>query len=476
MKRRRSSAFSTGILAVVMAVAGLVSTTPAQAQTLHYGPDGGRECWATPVAGGYQMDYNAPGEGIDGETHYLGKFTIVRTDGDKTYVQGSVTGGGNTYNFQPTSYFTPSEHFYYATWPHNGGQSESKTLNNPNPPPAGKPPTVSISAPAGGATYTAPATVKITASASDADGTIAKVEFYQGATKLGEDTSSSGGWSYTWNGATVGAYALKAKAYDNVGASTESAVVNISVTLPPGPNQAPAILTPASTASKPSAGMGCAVQVTATDDGKPSPPSTLTYTWSKVSGPGGVTFSPNGTAGSSSSIATFDTAGTYSIKVLVSDGKLSAKSTVGVTVTAALPGLKGTYFNNKTLTGDPVLTRTDGTVDFAWGGAPDPALPADNFSVRWTGSVLADYSGTYTFYVTGDDGVRLWVNSQQLVDQWKDQGPTEYSGTIELSAGRKYDVKLEYYESGGGAEARLKWAHASVPKAVIPQDHLVIGP
>ena len=167
---------------------------------------------------------------------------------------------------------------------------------------------------------------------------------------------------------------------------------------------------------------------------------------------------------------------TNTVNGLVSDGKLSAKSTVGVTVTAALPGLKGEYFNNKTLTGDPVLTRTDGTVDFAWGGAPDPALPADNFSVRWTGSVLADYSGTYTFYVTGDDGVRLWVNSQQLVDQWKDQGPTEYSGTIELSAGRKYDVKLEYYESGGGAEARLKWSHASVPKAVIPQDHLVIGP
>ncbi len=149
---------------------------------------------------------------------------------------------------------------------------------------------------------------------------------------------------------------------------------------------------------------------------------------------------------------------------------------IPVTVTAALPGLKGTYFNNVTLTGDPVLTRTDGTVDFAWGGTPDPALPAGNFSVRWTGSVLADYSGTYTFYVTGDDGVRLWVNSQQLVDQWKDQGATEYSGTIDLSAGQKYDVKLEYYQSGGGAEARLKWSHASVPKAVIPQDHLVLGP
>ena len=468
MKRSSLSASSAGILVAAMAVAGLFAAQQAQAQTYKFGPSGiNPQCnlWIQITGNQAEFQGNFQGGGV-----YVGTMnTSVPWPGVTNNVSFQVRNETNN-DGQNVVGWVSSTHFYID---HANGKW---TLNLESGPPPGKPPTVSISAPAGGATYMAPATVKITASASDTDGTIAKVEFYQGATKLGEDTSSSGGWSYTWNGATVGAYALKAKAYDNVGASTESAVVNISVTLPPGPNQAPAILTPASTASKPSAGMGCAVQVTATDDGKPSPPSTLTYTWSKVSGPGGVTFSPNGTAGSSSSIATFDTAGTYSIKVLVSDGKLSAKSTVGVTVTAALPGLKGTYFNNKTLTGDPVLTRTDGTVDFAWGGAPDPALPADNFSVRWTGSVLADYSGTYTFYVTGDDGVRLWVNSQQLVDQWKDQGPTEYSGTIELSAGRKYDVKLEYYESTGGAEARLKWAHASVPKAVIPQDHLVIGP
>jgi hypothetical protein len=133
MKRHSSSAFSTAILAMAMAAAGLFPARQAQAQKLHYGPDGGRECWATPQAGGYQMEFNAPGEGIDGDTRYLGVFQIVSTDGDKTYVQGSVTGGGNTYYFQPTSYFTPSEHFYYATWPHNGGQQESKTLSNDSP-------------------------------------------------------------------------------------------------------------------------------------------------------------------------------------------------------------------------------------------------------------------------------------------------------------------------------------------------------
>jgi hypothetical protein len=88
---------------------------------------------------------------------------------------------------------------------------------------------VSITAPAGGATYTAPATVNITASASDTDGTIAKVEFYQGATKLGEDTSSAGGWTYSWTGVAAGSYSLTAKAFDDDGASTTSAAVGITV-------------------------------------------------------------------------------------------------------------------------------------------------------------------------------------------------------------------------------------------------------
>ncbi|TFH06071.1 MAG: hypothetical protein E4H09_00950, partial [Spirochaetales bacterium] len=202
MKRHRSSAFSAGILA--MAVAGLFAAQQAQAQTLHYGPGpaDGAEVWATPQTGGYQVEYNAVAPN-DGDTHYFGVFEIVSTDGAKTYVQGSITGGVDTYNFQPASYFTPSEHYYSATWTHNGTGSRTEHLNLNSDTPANAPPTVSITAPSGGATYMAPATVKIAASASDSDGTIAKVEFYQGATKLGEDTSSSGGWSYTWNGATV---------------------------------------------------------------------------------------------------------------------------------------------------------------------------------------------------------------------------------------------------------------------------------
>ncbi len=100
MKRHRSSAFSAGILA--MAVAGLFAAQQAQAQTLHYGPGpaDGAEVWATPQTGGYQVEYNAVAPN-DGDTHYFGVFEIVSTDGAKTYVQGSITGGGTPTTFSP---------------------------------------------------------------------------------------------------------------------------------------------------------------------------------------------------------------------------------------------------------------------------------------------------------------------------------------------------------------------------------------
>lgn len=143
----------------------------------------------------------------------------------------------------------------------------------------------------------------------------------------------------------------------------------------------------------------------------------------------------------------------------------------------ALPngsGLKGEYWTNqdKTFTGTATVTRTDPTVDFVWSAAPATGVSADTFTTRWTGKVQPAVSETYTFFVTTDDGVRLWVNNQLLVDQWVDQGPTERSGTIALTAGQQYDVKLEYYESGGGAEAHLRWSSPSIAKAIVPMYRL----
>jgi len=135
-------------------------------------------------------------------------------------------------------------------------------------------------------------------------------------------------------------------------------------------------------------------------------------------------------------------------------------------------GLTGDYYDNIDFT-SYVLTRVDATVNFNWGsGSPDPSIGADTFSVRWTGQVEPLYSETYTFYTTSDDGVRLWVDSQLVVDSWIDQGPTEHSGTIALTAGVKYDIQMDYYENGGGAVAELRWSSASQAKEIIPQSQL----
>jgi DNA-binding beta-propeller fold protein YncE len=135
-------------------------------------------------------------------------------------------------------------------------------------------------------------------------------------------------------------------------------------------------------------------------------------------------------------------------------------------------GLVGRYHNNMDFTAF-VLSRTDATVNFNWGtGSPDPALGADTFSVRWTGRIQALYAETHTFYTESDDGVRLWVNGQSIIDNWTDHSPTENSGTIALAAGQKVDIRMDFYENGGGAVARLSWASASMPKQVVPQGQL----
>jgi uncharacterized repeat protein (TIGR03806 family) len=138
-------------------------------------------------------------------------------------------------------------------------------------------------------------------------------------------------------------------------------------------------------------------------------------------------------------------------------------------------GLRGAYYSNQlmTFTNAPTLVRTDATVNFNWGtAAPDASVTADHFTVRWTGTVQPQFSETYTFYTTTDDGVRLWVNGQLLIDKWVNQGPTEWSGSITLAAQQKYNIQMDYFENTGGAQASLSWSSASTAKAIIPKTQL----
>ena len=126
-------------------------------------------------------------------------------------------------------------------------------------------------------------------------------------------------------------------------------------------------------------------------------------------------------------------------------------------------------------------TPTDGTLRFAVRDDDQfffsekvylPASEGINFSVRWTGQIQPRYTETYIFTAQTDDGVRLWVNGKQIVDAWNDKGPSPETGSIALEAGRKYDLKLEYYQGTGSASAQLLWQSKSQPQQVIPTSRL----
>jgi hypothetical protein len=135
-------------------------------------------------------------------------------------------------------------------------------------------------------------------------------------------------------------------------------------------------------------------------------------------------------------------------------------------------GLLGTYFDNINFTGASV-TRLDPIVNFDWAsGAPAPGIGPDTFSVRWTGQVRAKVTGTHTFYTMSDDGVRLFVNGQLVINNWTDHAPTENTGTIALTAGQKYDIRMELYENGGLAVGQLRWSAPALAKEVMPATHL----
>jgi hypothetical protein len=128
-------------------------------------------------------------------------------------------------------------------------------------------------------------------------------------------------------------------------------------------------------------------------------------------------------------------------------------------VNASYPDFKGEYYNNAALTGSPVLTRNDTTINFNWGlGAPNLALPADNFSVRWTKN-QSFTAGTYRFSVTADDGIRLYIDNNLIINQWIDQGATTYTADMTLTAA-SHAIKVEYYDGTQDAVAMFSYAAA----------------
>ncbi|HZE70459.1 MAG TPA: glycoside hydrolase family 3 C-terminal domain-containing protein [Pyrinomonadaceae bacterium] len=123
-------------------------------------------------------------------------------------------------------------------------------------------------------------------------------------------------------------------------------------------------------------------------------------------------------------------------------------------------GFRGEYFNNQELQGQPADIRTDQQVNFDWGRyKPAPHVGENNFSVRWTGKLTPAESGVYRLGATADDGVRLYLDGQLLIDAWASNPTKTVTKEVNLEAGRAYDVRMEYYQYNREAIAKLVWSY-----------------
>lgn len=315
-------------------------------------------------------------------------------------------------------------------------------------------PTVQITSPASGTIYTTPASFVVNATASDSDGQITKVEFFQGSTRLGEDAAAP--YSFNWSGVSAGSYSLTARATDNMGATATSSAVSVVVNQPPTAN-----------AGGPYTGLsGAAIQFNA--GGSTDADGTITsYVWNFGDGSHGSGANPT---------HAYASYGTYTATLSVTDDR-GAQASATAIVMVSTPsgngaGLRGRYFDQIDFN-DFKISRVDAALNFEWaGGSPHPSMGVETFAVQWTGQVVPRYSEVYTFYTHSDDGVKLWVNNQLLIDNWTEHAYTENSAQITLVAGRQYDIRVEYFENYGGAVAKLLWSSQSQPKEVIPQSQL----
>jgi hypothetical protein len=207
----------------------------------------------------------------------------------------------------------------------------------------------------------------------------------------------------------------------------------------------------------------------------------LTYQWSHNGSPvAGATDSAYNIASVS-----FADAGSYNVVVSNTCAGQTVTSTTAklyvsdgaAHVDGCGTGILGLYWTNHLSTspfsGDPAWTNADSIISFDWGaGSFNASLFPDAtnyFTVRWAGTIQAPFDGQpYTFYTRTDDGVRLWVNGQLLIDKWILQAPTKYSATITLSTNAPVDFVMEYYENAGGAVAEVQWESWTVVSNTIP--------
>jgi len=126
-------------------------------------------------------------------------------------------------------------------------------------------------------------------------------------------------------------------------------------------------------------------------------------------------------------------------------------------------GFMAEYFKNRDLAGPPAVVAVEPAINLRPPRLPAPGFPHDNFSARWTGQLVAPATGTYLFTMAGDDGFRVFLDGEKIIDHWI-EGPTmPDTGSAELVAGKTYDLRVEFFQAGGSYLAELSWRTPDYP-------------
>ena len=162
---------------------------------------------------------------------------------------------------------------------------------------------------------------------------------------------------------------------------------------------------------------------------------------------------------------------TYYWRVDASDGTTVAEGDVWsfTTVPAGEGGLNGEYIEGSdNLIGEPVLTRVDPVIDFNWiDDSPDPSVDREAFTARWRGELTIPANDTYTLIANSNDGVRVFLDGDQIIEDWGTHVARDASATLDLEEGT-HPIRIEYFQEGGGAELHLSWRSSRIEQQIIP--------
>jgi beta-glucosidase len=139
-------------------------------------------------------------------------------------------------------------------------------------------------------------------------------------------------------------------------------------------------------------------------------------------------------------------------------------------------GLLAEYFNNVNLSGKPVITRIEKSLDYSWDNtSPSPKIGINNFSIRFSGFIKPDKNAECTLYTLSDDGIRVYIDDKLVIDNWNNHGPMYDIYNLSLQAGKERKIVVEYFQSGGGASFQLGWDYDVLVKQDLIADAVNIA-